>query len=86
MSKENFTKGPWFVAETSKFNHMVCAVSQNHTVYADTAVSKNAGYDAALIAAAPEMYEMLKTACSMFSGTEFAKRAEALLAKARGEQ
>ena len=41
--------------------------------------------NAALIAAAPEMYELLKTACSMFSGTEFAKRAESLLAKARGD-
>jgi len=42
-------------------------------------------YTIHLMTLAPDMYALLETATGMFSGTEFAKKAEQLLAKARGE-
>lgn len=83
MSEEKFTKGPWFYeAATGEI------YSDNYAeIICDMLPTGDEEFDAnaALIAVAPEMYEMLKTACGMFSGTEFASRAESLLAKARGE-
>jgi len=87
---ENFTKGPWIAAETGEFNHMVCAVSRTNTVYAKGEVLGNPAYDAALIAAAPEMYEILSEiiANSSFNveHSDASDKIELILAKARGEQ
>lgn len=81
MGNEHFTKGKWeyidSVGEVWCGDELICATMPTGSIEYEA--------NAALIAAAPDMYEMLKTACGMFSGTEFSKRAEALLAKARGE-
>lgn len=84
---EQFTKGPWFVAESDKFDHMVCTLSSSHSVYADVKVSSQPEHDAALIACAPEMYEMLKwlSVAVLKDGSIAHKNAVELLAKARGE-
>lgn len=83
---EKFTKSPWRYNDADGI--VYCDESECDRVICDMLPTGDVVHDAnaALIAAAPEMYEMLQTACRMFAGTEFAKRAEQLLAKARGEQ
>jgi len=87
---ERFTKGPWFISE-----HQMIKSESSKTATGAISVPgiscpmykcEEAEANASLIAAAPEMYEMLQRACRMFSGTEFAGRAEVLLAKARDEK
>lgn len=83
MSEAKFTKGQWYVEKESGMvvsTHDKTEICEYHPT-GDYEFEANAN----LIAAAPEMYAMLETAVGMFSGTEFASRAEKLLAKARGE-
>lgn len=89
MSNEKFTKGPWFITEYEVIKSESSKTATGAISVAGVSIPmyrcEEAKANAALIAAAPEMYEMLQTACGMFSGTELASRAESLLAKARGE-
>lgn len=86
MSEDKFTKGPWYranysarAAQTGKF----IAHADNNSV--DDAERKA---NAELIAAAPEMYEMLESiavSVECFHGVDTDSIFK-LLAKARGEQ
>lgn len=85
--KEKFTKGEWEFDRTidrvvDASGDTICATGDSWNSY------KNSDANAALIAAAPEMYEMLESiAASMecFHGVDTDSIFN-LLAKARGEQ
>ena len=57
--------------------------SMDESYYGETALKPA---DAALIAAAPEMYEMLKVLLPQIAGSPAALKVNRLLAKARGEK
>ena len=86
MSEAKFTKGEWVV----QFGDMVFSSDgvNNEQV---AAVCNDDNNDVHLIAAAPEMYAMLKTAISYMDGdsvedfTYHYQEIKQLLAKARGE-
>lgn len=92
-----FTKGPWFVYDDRRFLILKGKVCVNDNdgepiVVADTNhYFDEARANAALIAAAPDMYEMLDEIsdglldAGGFGNCALAKRIEQLLAKARGE-
>lgn len=108
MSNEKFTPGPWRregnrvypITEAGRARHWggpICSVDYNSFVDQDSADKneKEAGYDAALIAAAPEMYEFINWIRSVqgqyaiIKGKKFLPqildKAYELLKKARGE-
>ena len=94
MSKPKFTPGPWFVDHgvlgkprifsraDNLIKSMVCACEHG-------ALSRQE-HDAVLIAAAPEMYELLERIIDEMNYTTIqyhnAKDIEAVLKKARGEE
>lgn len=87
MSEANFTKGPWiFVQEdgcrklksTNGLGAMMC--DEEYYPWVPNNVS-----DWYLIAAAPEMYEMLDKLSDMDENQMMKKEINELLAKARGE-
>ncbi|QGH73256.1 MAG: hypothetical protein [Podoviridae sp. ctKoA10] len=85
---EKFTPAPWKVCgdwQILDSNERLIAQFEPLNDELSNSNTPESFANAALIAAAPEMYEMLKVAIGMFSGTEFSKRAEQLLAEARGE-
>ena len=94
-SKEKFTPGPWDVYDTrerAEYAYDYYITAGQYFVAAVSADSLNIQEaNAALIAAAPEMYEMLDQFRRYIAegplGTrgEMYRRIDALLAKARGE-
>ena len=90
---EQFTKGPWFVYEGKQFliiKGKVCSSGDDGEpiVVADTNhYFSESKANAALIACAPEMYEMLKwlSVAVLKDGSIAHKNAVELIAKARGE-
>lgn len=88
---EKFTKGPWFVSDGKPhlvIKGKVCVSGEDGEpiVVADTNYYFEESRDnAALIAAAPEMYEMLKVLLPQIAGSPAALKVNRLLAKARGE-
>lgn len=93
MSESKFSKGPWFVTDF-KMNQGYRVGQKGHYMsIADTARSKKGFYGAHLIAAAPEMYELLKYVEDELSSSvgEYSYNKELhdavgrVLAKARGE-
>lgn len=91
MSKTKFTQGPWEVNTTydELWGNDVWYQTEYHSVQAngDTIASDvSCKADAALIAAAPEMYAMLETLLNDYEeGSIVHGQISALLAKARGE-
>lgn len=89
MSETKFTKGPWRVCDYN--SHIVqlstfigFQVPAPHEVRGDGSFGMN--YNAALIAAAPEMYELLnKLMMAEYQFTPTEIEIKKLLAKARGE-
>lgn len=94
MSGEKFTPGPWkmtgengrkYVRGSGKY------ITQRDHRYQSKSEIERISADCALIAAAPDLYELLAAADtliiweSMGFTNEFADRVEAALAKARGE-
>jgi hypothetical protein len=94
MSEAKFTKGEWWVNHTGKHHnnpeisqHEICYSKEGECVV-DHVYDVN---DAHLIAAAPEMYEMLNNILDERVGVAkndyvLDDEIESLLAKARGEQ
>lgn len=91
---EKFTKGPWFSKEGDRFSKEVLITSSERDdnsivpicemdVYFDGIIGDEQPANASLIAAAPEMYEFIKS-IQLGSVADEIKREE-LLAKARGE-
>ena len=94
---EKFTKGEWSVKPIGELSFNVCVLSKGVSVYSSVKAVNDTKYDAALIAAAPEMYEMLVSIrqCLGFRYTnnelvdtmnERSDELDDLLAKARGEK
>ena len=98
---EKFTKGEWSAQPTGELSFNVCVLSKGVSVYSNVKAVNDAKFDAALIAAAPEMYadikqevDWLKQMQSIYvvgsdNANVFASRIESkesLLAKARGEK
>jgi hypothetical protein len=104
MSEAKFTKGPWvkenkqvtggFLVRPSYWNRGVCTVTQrdSHPINGMGVSWERSEANAHLIAAAPEMYEMLDEIsdglleAGGYGNCALAKRIETLLAKARGDQ
>ena len=87
---EQFTKGPWFVVDDKKHNGFkVCEITKSCMIFSDVKPDDDATPDAALIAAAPEMYGMLSLLLTNSSfnveHSDSADKIELILAKARGE-
>lgn len=89
---ERFTKGPWFVYEGKQFliiKGKVCSSGDDGEpiVVADTNhYFSESKANAALIACAPDMYEMLKMILSVYEmDYDDTDKALKLLDKARGE-
>jgi hypothetical protein len=93
MSEAKFSKGPWAVKDgvivcsclSDPYSKVAYAYSGHSIPYTNDVLS-----NAHLIAAAPEMYEMLETLNSMttYGAKEFLESSNAvteLLAKARGD-
>ena len=83
---EHFTKGPWLcggasVVLESEGMPLCCLVNSAVNTGDNTEDYANA----ALIACAPEMYEMLKALLPQIAGSPAALKVNRLLAKARGE-
>ena len=90
MSKSKFTQGPWEVntTEDELWGDDVWYRVEYHSVIANDetiASDISSKANAALIAAAPEMYAMLEDLLDKFRNDEFAPEIEKLLKKARGE-
>lgn len=90
MNEAKFTKGEW-VARTEEFGGMQIALVYVSGGGFDVSGAPNAIANAHLIAAAPEMYEMLKLAISLMDGDSIEdfgyqyQEIQTLLTKARGE-
>lgn len=91
MSNERFTKGPWIIdgygnivqKTDGKSDARGCIRARGLAL---TSADGEPGYNAALIAAAPEMYEMLKKLMAHYNFSEYCENEiDALLTKARGE-
>ena len=88
---EKFTKGPWFVYDGKQYliiKGKVCANSDDGEpiVVADTNhYFSESRANAALIAAAPEMYGVLSALLPQLAGSPAALKVNRILAKARGE-
>ena len=82
---ERFTKGEWSASGNGDVNFEVCHVSQDVSVYSSE-TTQSAKHDAILIAAAPDMYAMLKQ-IQIEGGLGIARhrQIDRVLAKARGE-
>lgn len=89
MSEAKFTKAPWKVSGDwmivdsterliAQFEQLNDELSNGNT--------KESFANAALIAAAPEMYEMLSALLPQIAGSPAALRVNRILSKARGEQ
>lgn len=102
MSNEKFTPGPWRregnrvypITEAGKTRHFggpICSVDYNSFVDQDSADKneKKAGYDAALIAAAPEMYDwlnwLIENDMLAIANPNDREKIKSVLKKARGE-
>lgn len=85
MSKEKFTNGPWN-EKAGRFGDIDLFSYENlvATVSCETIPDDVCAKNAALIAAAPEMYEILSDI--WITGIVNDQAIEKLLAKARGEQ
>ncbi|AUR94931.1 hypothetical protein NVP1199A_65 [Vibrio phage 1.199.A._10N.286.55.C10] len=84
MSEDKFTKGPWVArGKTPSRIYGMQRKDKEVIVAATGSVINEAGANAHLIAAAPEMYEFLESL--QLDVTNDYKRDE-ILAKARGEQ
>ena len=91
---EQFTKGAWSAQSIGELSFNVCVLSKGVSVYSSAKAVNDAKFDAALIAAAPEMYEMLKQLSQLIDNDggaaidwliENTFDIRELLAKARGE-
>lgn len=82
---EKFTKAQWSACGNGDVNFEVCHVSQDVSVYSSDK-PQSARHDALLIAAAPDMYAMLKQ-IQIEGGLGVARhrQIDRVLAKARGE-
>lgn len=92
MTEPKFTPGPW-EAYTERYYSAVYADSGNVEVcYCDTQMEDDDNHtvaaNATLIAAAPEMYDMLDmlASCGCISNGIYTAAIRKLLAKARGEE
>ena len=86
MSEPKFTNGPWHVSENQP-----TVVGNKEKAVCKCELDWNLGANerkanAALIAAAPEMYVLLEDLLGKFRNDEFAPQIEAVLKKARGEE
>lgn len=85
MSNEKFTKGPWFYEEATGEIY-----SDNYAeIICDMLPTGDEEFDAnaALVAVAPEMYELLQKLRAHYNFSEYCENeVDALLAKARGEK
>lgn len=90
---EKFTKGKWIATDSSRDGgkSLVCTINTKNCVVSEFDTSTDARFDAALIAAAPEMYAKLNEIsdglleAGGFGNCALAKEIESLLSKARGE-
>lgn len=90
MSEAKFTNGPWkFNAHDGSITDFTKAENEVATAQLDDWHCLGMGYsNAYLIAAAPEMYELLESisVTEMMNGDDaFSEQIKELLAKARGE-
>lgn len=97
MNETKFTKGPWFLENMPDVSPTVFNVGPKPYGYSQrneiecvcTTYRDESGSNAHLIAAAPEMYEMLEEVLreqkANFGDNHGDPRIEKLLAKARGE-
>lgn len=102
MSNEKFTPGPWRregnrvypITEAGRARHWggpICSVDYNSFVDQDSADKneKEAGYDAALIAAVPEMYDwlnwLIENDMLAIVNPNDREKIKSVLKKARGE-
>ena len=87
MKEAKFTKGPWVARGSTPSRIYGMQRSDKEVIVAATgSVVENSGANANLIAAAPEMYEMLADFLNNHEfGSYVDKEIEQLLAKARGE-
>lgn len=92
MSEAKFTKGPWVVAMNSSFFDIGQKDAFGYNGIGERVcigVTADMEENAYLIAAAPEMYEMLEKIHDSMAGNgeygEFFYDVKSLLAKARGE-
>lgn len=89
MSEAKFTPGPWKCSK--KFDFVV--VSENEEEIADASYGEYPQANTSLIAAAPDLYDALKSCLNFMENTESelgfslesADQARAALTKARGE-
>ena len=86
MSEPKFTNGPWHVSENQP-----TVVGNKEKAVCKCELDWNLGANerkanAALIAAAPEMYVLLEDLLGKFRNDEFAPQIEAVLKKARCEE
>lgn len=82
MTKEKFTSGEWDI------HHQDCCVeimAGRVTIYFEPYPTMEELANAQLIAAAPEMYDMLSSLLAVGQHPKDEERIEKLLAKARGE-
>lgn len=84
--KEKFTPGPWL--KMQRDDHQAQVTTHGVGIgefYFDIGFGRSRMFNAHLIAAAPEMYELLKCLAEEFE-QPIRQEIEELLAKARGEQ
>lgn len=89
MSEAKFTKGPWVARGSTPSRIYGMQRDDKEVLVAATgSVIESSGANAHLIAAAPEMYEMLLEHRQAFEGEDDyrAQEIDELLAKARGER
>jgi hypothetical protein len=86
MKMEKFTKGEWSAQPTGELSFNVCVLSKGVSVYSNVKAVNDAKFDAALIAAAPEMYAMLKDILPQVAGSPSSLKINRILTKARGEK
>lgn len=85
--KEKFTPGPWIPCEDGLVDKMVVGGDYDLIIDITHKNDKRNDADAYLIAAAPEMYELLKRLKLHFAGVpHIQKEIKAILQKARGEK
>ena len=85
---EKFTKSPWLVKGDwmiTDSNDRLIAQFESLNDGLSNSNTPESFANAELIAAAPEMYAMIENGIGQFGGTLWARKAEELLAKARGE-
>lgn len=88
MSEAKFTPAPWVIIKQDDYE-AIDNDELNLNVCTFTSRADDASHDQALIAAAPEMYELLESIVvnEMMTGDDaFSEQINELLAKARGEK